>query len=335
MHAEPFDVSISGLNEKLLYSRKRACYKPKEDSDCGEYTISYTYFAPAVNEGAKIMVTDKGTNHKLDKDQQGADIYFTAHPAGVKITWPDPDTFTFVSEDPPGTPVQIKAYATTGYLKKDNQIIWTVVDSPKDSINSGDPVPEETMAGRTITFFPNPPAAPNGRGDPLAYKITAKVTAYGYIFPAKPVTITQDEIDQCRQEYIDMNKARVPERGEFSNSGGTEHFTFDELNSGHYSWGIITDALYTGLEATRTNYSHPMDVSSGYRNPIHNADEGGVPESRHIYGLAADIYVRDLNGNGDIERSEWDVLADAAEAAGAWVEPWEDTGTWVHMDWGH
>lgn len=81
MHAEPFDVSISGLNEKLLYSRKRTCYKPKENSDCGEYTISYTYFAPAVNEGAKIMVTDKGTNHKLDKDQQGADIYFSAHNA--------------------------------------------------------------------------------------------------------------------------------------------------------------------------------------------------------------------------------------------------------------
>ena len=193
-------------------------------------------------------------------------------------------------------------------------------------------------AGSTLTFTIGtgdvPPAAPDGRGEPLTYLIIAGITVEE-ITSLDVIGITQDERDQCRQEYIDMEKDDFPERGEFSNSGGSDHFTFGELNSGHYDWGIVTDALYTGLEATRTNYGHPMDVRSGYRNPIHNADEGGVPESRHIYGLAADILVRDLNGNGEIDRSDWDVLKDAAELAGAWVEPWEDTGTWVHMDWGH
>lgn len=310
MHAEPFDVSISGLNEKLLYTRKRACYKPKENSDCGEYTISYTYFAPAVNEGAKITVTDEGTDHKLDKDQQGADIYFTAHPAGVEITWPDPDTFTFVSEDPPGTPVQIKAYATTGYLEKDNEIIWRVVDSPKDSIDSGDPVPEETKAGRKITFTLGaddvPPPSPDGREDPLAYLITAKVEAYGYIFHAKPVTITQDKKDQLRQQYIDLvyDHFTMPTRDELSLTGPAE---FIDATSPAY-WDAGIEATVSNIESS---YSHTFtivsDGGSGFRCPIHNEEVSTwTPKknSHHAYGRAADCHFKDENGNGSYT-DEW------------------------------
>ena len=108
--------------------------------------------------------------------------------------------------------------------------------------------------------------------------------------------------------------------------------SFTTLN---LTYAIVTRALLDGLEATRTNYGYPMVPSSGYRNPEHNEREGGEWGSFHQYGVAADIYVRDLNGNGKIERSEWDELERAAEAAGAWTDTWEKTGTWVHMDWGH
>lgn len=38
----------------------------------------------------------------------------------------------------------------------------------------------------------------------------------------------------------------------------------------------------------------PIDVLSGYRSPKHNADVGGVPNSYHLRGMAADIAVRDM-----------------------------------------
>ena len=83
-----------------------------------------------------------------------------------------------------------------------------------------------------------------------------------------------------------------------------------------------------------------MVVTSGYRCPIHNAAIGGAAESQHIYGTAADIAVRDWDGNGatDVDNDgiddDWETLRDAAIAAGAtFVEPFVLTGTWVHMDW--
>jgi len=36
---------------------------------------------------------------------------------------------------------------------------------------------------------------------------------------------------------------------------------------------------------------HPMLVLSGYRCPVHNAEVGGHPESYHLKGKAADIYI--------------------------------------------
>jgi len=337
-HSETFTVSTTGMNAQLLYTRSRTCCQKKGPA-CGTHIISRTYRATGVSIGDKVTVTDNSSDHELPEAQQGADIHFTAYRMRIEIISPDPSTFTFVSQDPRGTPVQITATAITYDPNLDSQIVWQVVDDPDDAIDSGDPVPEPVTAGSTLTFTIGtggvPPAALNGRGAPLAYRISAGITVEEITYLAM-ITIVQDERDQCRQEYIDMSKTKVPNRGEFSNGGGSDHFTFGELNSGHYSWAILTSALYAGLEATRTNYGYPMDVSSGYRNPIRNAElPGSATESQHIYGLAADIYVRDLNGNGEIERSEWDVLKDAAVLAGAWVEPWEDTGTWVHMDWGH
>lgn len=46
------------------------------------------------------------------------------------------------------------------------------------------------------------------------------------------------------------------------------------------------------LDAVRHNFGAPVTVVSGLRCPRHNADSGGVANSQHMYGEAADIHVR-------------------------------------------
>jgi len=53
----------------------------------------------------------------------------------------------------------------------------------------------------------------------------------------------------------------------------------------------------------------PIIISSGYRCPAHNKRVRGVPRSQHLYGTAADIYVRDVKPSKVAEVAEkvfWD-----------------------------
>jgi len=43
------------------------------------------------------------------------------------------------------------------------------------------------------------------------------------------------------------------------------------------------------LDHIREQYGKPMVIKSGYRCKKHNDEVGGVPESAHVVGLAADI----------------------------------------------
>ncbi|MFH1074639.1 MAG: D-Ala-D-Ala carboxypeptidase family metallohydrolase, partial [Candidatus Firestonebacteria bacterium] len=215
-----------------------------------------------------------------------------------------------------------------------SNIVWVADDDPGDSINSGDPA--DPSNGNDVNFTATAPAAATGRGASLKYRVSASLTIGTSTSTATVTYISQDEIDQCRQEYMDMNKATKPGRTSFSTSGGSAHFTFEELSRyDDYVCAIITGGLTAGLEATRTNFGNrAMTVNSGYRNPIHNVSVGGVAERKHIYGHAADIAVGDFNGSGgDPDKADWDLLANAATAAGAVVEPWAQTGSWVHMQW--
>ena len=45
-------------------------------------------------------------------------------------------------------------------------------------------------------------------------------------------------------------------------------------------------------DKVRKHFGVPVDVISGLRCPQHNADSDGVANSQHMYGEAADIYVR-------------------------------------------
>lgn len=57
----------------------------------------------------------------------------------------------------------------------------------------------------------------------------------------------------------------------------------------------IKYALVEGLTLLRSIVKQPIIINSGYRCPERNREVGGVPDSQHIVGAAADIYVAALD----------------------------------------
>lgn len=53
--------------------------------------------------------------------------------------------------------------------------------------------------------------------------------------------------------------------------------------------GGMNAVLLEKLDQLRERVGAPIIVTSGYRCPVHNANVGGVPNSQHVLGTAADI----------------------------------------------
>lgn len=78
------------------------------------------------------------------------------------------------------------------------------------------------------------------------------------------------------------------------------------------------------LDPVREWYGKPIYVNSGYRCKELNAAVGGVANSQHMTGEAADIDVNDMKENRRIftwieENCEFDQLL------------WENGGAWIHV----
>jgi len=127
-----------------------------------------------------------------------------------------------------------------------------------------------------------------------------------------------DERTYMREEYRAGNVNYNPTCDDFASSGGSAHFTWSELNGGfaggnpHSPWGIVTSPLSSKLEDTRTNYNRGgITLSSGYRCPHGNANVGGVMQSLHMHGKAADMY----SASHPWTEEEFDLLKEAADNA--------------------
>ncbi len=57
----------------------------------------------------------------------------------------------------------------------------------------------------------------------------------------------------------------------------------------------VDSRLIEALQILRDRIGLPIEISSGYRCRKHNADVGGVPDSQHLLGHAADIVVQGLH----------------------------------------
>ena len=73
----------------------------------------------------------------------------------------------------------------------------------------------------------------------------------------------------------------------------TENFKYTELECPCCKRNKTTDKFMKKLQEIRDHYGKPMVVRSGYRCKQHNLEAGGVANSVHLDGNAADIEILD------------------------------------------
>ena len=115
-----------------------------------------------------------------------------------------------------------------------------------------------------------------------------------------------------------------------STSKLSKHFGIEEFTCHCCGKGAdkINDRLITLLEQLRDKVNAPIHVNCGYRCPKHNAEVGGVPNSTHTLGVAADIYVPNIS----YERVKELVIGFPFDGIGLYP-PLEPNGLWViHVD---
>lgn len=76
----------------------------------------------------------------------------------------------------------------------------------------------------------------------------------------------------------------------------SEHFKVKEFAQKDFRCDkvIVDTELIDVLEDIRAHFNKPVIVTSGYRTPEYNAKIGGVKNSQHTKGTAADIQVSDI-----------------------------------------
>ena len=92
----------------------------------------------------------------------------------------------------------------------------------------------------------------------------------------------------------------------------TENFSLREFQCPCCHTVMLHPKLAAALQKLREKWRKPVTVTSGYRCARHNAEVGGVPGSRHMRGLAADVAV---------QRAEQEKFRELARAAGIFKNP--------------
>jgi hypothetical protein len=70
---------------------------------------------------------------------------------------------------------------------------------------------------------------------------------------------------------------------------GPSHYSFPQWNSGTYGWALLEGSVISNTYCVVSNLGSTPTLTSGYRNPAHNAIIGGAQNSRHVYGDAVDL----------------------------------------------
>ena len=87
----------------------------------------------------------------------------------------------------------------------------------------------------------------------------------------------------------------------------------------------IDTGLVAQLQRIRNWAGTSVIISSGYRTPSHNAKIGGSPKSKHLSGMAADIYVKN-------RAKTVTEIARFAEAIGCTGIERNEDSSYVHID---
>lgn len=77
---------------------------------------------------------------------------------------------------------------------------------------------------------------------------------------------------------------------QFSDNFNSKEFECPECNKHKISIDLIEK-----LQKLREVFGKTITITSGYRSEEHNAKVGGVKNSQHVQGLAADLTAKDLD----------------------------------------
>lgn len=82
----------------------------------------------------------------------------------------------------------------------------------------------------------------------------------------------------------------------------TKEFESKDGAPSPYGETVVHRELIVRLNAIRSRFKKPIIVNSGYRSPDHNKAVGGVKNSFHVQGLAADIRPEDLKDLPELQK---------------------------------
>jgi len=68
---------------------------------------------------------------------------------------------------------------------------------------------------------------------------------------------------------------------------------------------IVSPRLLELLDQLRENIGGPIEISCAYRCPDHNREVGGVPDSQHVLGTAADVQTPNFDWCNTPEQLHW------------------------------
>ena len=183
-------------------------------------------------------------------------------------------------------------------------IRWTVTDDQEDFINSG--TTQLQYAGGPSSGFSllvgpgGVPDAATGRPLPLRYKIYAGANVPNKVVVSQPPRmVRQDEIDKCRQEYIDWGNGDLEKelgyapRSKFAVGIAGDFGKYTDCYANIYP----TQEAQVAFNLRSAGYS--LNINSGYRSPRHNIlTVQSSTSSPHLFGDAVDITPADTSPAG-------------------------------------
>ena len=197
-----------------------------------------------------------------------------------------------------------------------NLIHWDTEDAPDDFIDSGiaqmeeNYGPENALKLRLTTAGGGVPVAATGRALPLGYVVTAGANVPGKVVVPSVITVRQDQIDKCRQEYVDMG---VGLRAELVRSAFTVGLHDEYAKRVRDCYAYIFPHQEAQKVMSLRNAGHHVKVTSGYRSPRYNASVNSSTNSVHIFGEGVDINPSDSELNTEGWKALW--VADQATCA--------------------
>ena len=141
-----------------------------------------------------------------------------------------------------------------------------------------------------------------------------------------------EQMDAAAREYVysgqDLPEPADPAEADWW--AGIRYWRREEFRcqcGGRYCNGFPTEPDRTLVELVddiRHDAGAPGHRSSGLRCPQHNANEGGVATSKHMYGKALDFYIEGLSGQKLLAMAQADSRTSFAYII--------DNGPYVHVD---